>query len=111
MYMKKFKIIFSLAVILVFLSSCKKDEPISCEESKNADLFISNISQDPYDIYIDNNLIYRLHGGMITMGLTITEGERELKAIQVSGFEDEPLEIVNPIDVLRCEEYTWQIPL
>lgn len=109
--MNNIKIIIGLATILIFLVSCNKDnDPVSCEESKNADLFISNISQDIYDIYVDNNLIYRLQGGMITMGLTITEGERELKAIQVDGFEEEPLELINPIDVLRCEEYTWQIP-
>ncbi len=109
--MNNIKIIISLATILIFLVSCKKDtDPVSCEESKNAELIISNSSSDPYDIYIDGNLIYRLHGFMTTEGLTITEGEREAKVIQVSGFEDNPLEFVNPIDAIRCEKYIWVIP-
>lgn len=103
-----------LCSAMFFLSSCGEDEDNTqpdCEKNQYGTVVVSNTSSNPYDFYIDNVFQIRINGGSITQEIQINEGNsRELYAIQVSGFVLYPTEKTTNLNVVRCTDYSWQIP-
>ena len=97
---KSLSIILALSCILI-ISSCKKED---CEKNKYGTVSISNSSVNPYDIYVDG--VYKMQiSGRTISELKVDQGDnRELYAIQVSGylfFPTEVYKIMNVNDLLR----------
>lgn len=95
------------------LSACQKNEETKpeCERNKTGTITISNSSSNPYDIYIDDKFQIRLDGNHISSGILIQEGnDRKLYAQQVSGYVLYPTKRTDYFNVLRCSNYSWQIP-
>lgn len=105
-------LLINLLVLILF--SCKKKEPDPepiCETEKWGTITISNSSSNPYYIYIDDVLKMTLEGGKISTEIKIDEGNsRKLYAKQVSGYLLFPTEKTENFNVLRCSNYSWQIP-
>lgn len=103
----------SLSILLFAFYSCdsSKDNLSPCEVNKTGTVTISNSSTNPYDIYIDNVYKGRLAGGTISQKITVDEGNgREFYAEQVSGYLLYPTTKRSTTNVIRCTDYTWQIP-
>lgn len=95
---------------IIFFLSCSKDEP-SCETYKTGTVTISNSSSNPYNIYVDGAFKITLNGNSISEEIDLNEGNgRQLYAVQVSGYLFSPTERETTFNVLRCTDYTWQIP-
>ena len=93
--------------------SCDKDDESKpeCELNQTGTIAISNNSSNPYDIYIDDQFEMRLSGNNISQKIRILEGNgRKLYAEQVSGYVLYPTERTNYFNVVRCSDYSWQIP-
>lgn len=103
------KILLATLLILPMLQSCQKEE--ACENSKIGTITISNNSSNPYDVYVDGSFETRLSGNTISQEISIKEGNnRMLYAIQVSGFLIYPTERNKELNIVRCSNYSWQIP-
>lgn len=103
------------AALFLFLSlaGCSKDEMSqeSCERNKTGTVTVSNSSSNPYDIYINGTYRLRLGGGQISEQITLNEGNgTNLQAEQVSGFVLYPTIKQKQANIVRCSNYTWQIP-
>lgn len=97
------------AIIISALFSCEKES--ECEAEKISTITISNSSPHPYDFYVDDVHQIRLGGNQISQEITINEGNsRKLYAEQVSGYLIYPTTKTNYFNVLRCSDYSWQIP-
>ena len=110
--MKKI-LVLSLSILLFAFYSCdsSKDNLSPCEVNKTGTVTISNSSSNPYDIYIDNVFKIRLAGGSISQKITVDEGNgRVFYAEQVSGYLLFPTTKTLNTNVVRCTDYSWQIP-
>jgi len=106
------KIIFAFAVgVLAF--GCKKSDssPDQCETNNTGTIAISNNSNDTYYIYVDDVFKLSLPAKSINKSLTLEEGNgRQLYAEQVDGYTFYPTTKEASFNVVRCSEYSWQIP-
>jgi hypothetical protein len=107
--MKHQKLIFLLFIIIsIGVTGCVKSD---CEIDKFGTVTISNNSSNPYDIDLDGVHLIQLPGGSISDKIRINEGNnRTLHCKQVSGYIFFPTERTNTLNVVRCSDYTWQIP-
>jgi hypothetical protein len=101
-----------MLMLLVFMSSCSKSETLKpCEVDKTGTIIVSNSSSNPYNVYVDGAFKLQLAGGTISQKITLTEGNgRQLYAEQVSGFLFYPTTKTTNFNVVRCTDYSWQIP-
>lgn len=75
--------ILSLLVAFALLVSCSKEkETPPCTTS----LTITNTSTNPYDIYYDNVLLYRMNGGTTQIVENVSIATHTVKVVQVSGY-------------------------
>ncbi len=103
------RFVFFLTISGLVLTSCEKKP--DCEVNKTGTITISNSSSNPYDIYINGIHKVQLKGNGISSEITISEGnDRELYARQVSGYILYPTERTEYFNVVRCSDYSWQIP-
>lgn len=104
---------FCALLILIVVAGCeKKDESKQeCETNKTGTITISNSSSNPYDIYIDDVYKMRLNGKVVSNPIDISEvNNRKLYAEQVSGYVLYPTRKTDYFNVVRCSDYSWQIP-
>jgi hypothetical protein len=82
-----------------------------CEKNSYGMIQIRNVSQYQYDFYIDNVFIKRLEPKSVSGKISIPEGNnRCLTVSQVSGYLISPTVKTSYFNVVRCSDYTWQIP-
>ena len=108
--MKKIMIIAFCAILFAF---CAKDEPAvaDCEVKKTGNLIVSNSSSDSYRIFVRGVDKGILEGKKILTIENIAEGNSvAVKAEQVTGFIFFPTIKEGSVNVLRCSNYSWQIP-
>jgi len=110
----KTKLLSGIAIIslmmLTTFSSCNKEDS-DCETYKYGTITVSNSSSNPYNIYIDDVFKMELSGGSISTEIEIDEGNsRKLYAEQVSGYILYPTTREEFFNVVRCSDYSWQIP-
>lgn len=105
--MKKLLLFLSLALLF----SCKKKEvQTECERNRTAVISVSNVSSNPYDIYVSGVLKNRISPNTI-LEFDISEGNNVLlKVKQVSGYILYATEVEKTFNVVRCSKYSWQIP-
>lgn len=110
--MRKIILLTIVGFWLLLIYSCNKDDgQPDCEIQKFGTLMVSNNSTNPYDIYIDDIFEVRLMGGIISSEIIVNEGNnRKLYAKQVSGYVLFPTERTSTLNIVRCSEYSWQIP-
>ena len=111
--MRNFITALAIVVFVGSITSCeKKDETKpECEVNKTGTITISNSSSNPYDIYIDDQFEMRIEGNNISSKIELQEGNnRKLYAQQVSGYLLYPTERTKYFNVVRCSDYSWQIP-
>jgi hypothetical protein len=108
------KLLSSLLILmmLVFMSSCSESETLKpCEVNRTGTITVSNSSSNPYNVYVDGVFKIQLAGGTISQKITLNEGNgRQLYAEQVSGYLFYPTTKTTNFNVVRCTDYSWQIP-
>ena len=99
-------------MMLVFMSSCSESETLKpCEVNRTGTITVSNSSSNPYNVYVDGVFKIQLAGGTISQKITLNEGNgRQLYAEQVSGYLFYPTTKTTNFNVVRCTDYSWQIP-
>ncbi len=108
---KLFFLLFLLSIGIFQSCDSSNDNLEPCEVNKTGTLTISNSSSNPYDVYIDNVFKGRLAGGTISQKITVDEGNgRVFYAEQVSGYLLFPTTKTSTTNIIRCNDYTWQIP-
>lgn len=112
--MKKTTILLFTLISILNFSSCSKsneDSKPDCELKKYGTVIISNSSNNPYNVYIDNVFKVQVPGKSISNKIELNEGNgRKLYAKQVSGYLLYPTEVDKSFNVVRCSDYSWQIP-
>jgi len=106
------KKLLSILTISLIVFGCKKSDtsPNQCETNKTGIIKISNNSNDTYDIYLDNSYKMSIVGSSIKE-LTVSEGNnKNLYAEQADGYILYPTTESKSLNVVRCSDYTWQIP-
>lgn len=109
--MKHYTILYML-IFALFMSSCSESEKLEpCEVNRTGTITVSNSSSNPYNVYVDGVFKIQLAGGSISQKITISEGNgRQLYAEQVSGYLFYPTTKTSTFNVVRCTDYSWQIP-
>ena len=112
-----------LSLALVF-NGCKKDDTdpnspgggggggnnqLPCEINNTAKILISNSSNHPYAIYINNSTKGTASAGRITT-FEHAAGGWTIKAVQISGYALYPTERNTSLTPAKCSEWSWQIP-
>jgi len=102
----------SILIIMLFMSSCSESERLEpCEVNRTGTITVSNSSSNQDKVYVDGVLKVQLAGGSISQKITINEGNgRQLYAEQVSGYLFYPTTKTSTFNVVRCTDYSWQIP-
>jgi hypothetical protein len=106
--------ILLICVTLIF-SFCSKSEPQpeekpECEKEKYGTVTISNTSTNPYEIKVDGVVKITIAGKAVEK-IQVKEGNgRALLATQKSGYVFTPTEVLKNLNVIKCSEYSWQIP-
>jgi len=111
--MKNFSVqVFLLAFSFFTCLSCDSSELLEpCETQKFGTIIISNNGSNPYNVYVDNQFIIQLGSGQISTEIELQEGNnRELYAEQVTGYILFPTTRTTSLNVVRCSNYSWQIP-
>ena len=114
--MKKQILFILLLVVIVSINSCKKDSSSSsnqsdCEKYKYGTITVSNSSSNPYDLYVNDIYTTTIAGKGITDKIQVNEGNNiKFFVQQVSGYVLYPTTKTTNINVVRCTDYTWQIP-
>lgn len=113
--MKKIIILLLAVICIATINSCKKEDPTpdkpDCEVNKYGTITVSNSSSNPYKIFIDSIFIVEISGGSISSKIEIKEGNnRQLNAVQVSGYLFYPTEKIKYLNIISCSDYSWQIP-
>ena len=110
--MKKIKISLILISIITLFICCEKEvEQPDCELNSYGTITISNNYSNPYDIYIDSVFTTTISGKSVSNKIEIEQGNnRKLQARQVSGFILFPTIINKEYTIIKCNDYTWQIP-
>jgi|GEM_PF-3400169 len=82
-----------------------------CENFKYGTIVVINSSKNPYDFYIDNQKACRIEAKSNSQPINISEGNgRSLYVEQISGYIFTPTKRRSVFNVVRCSEYTWNIP-
>lgn len=103
--------IFFLGLFVMLSCEKKEESKPECEKNKSGTITISNSSSNPYDIYIDDKFQIRLDGNHISSEILIQKGnDRKLYAERVSGYTLYPTKRTEYSNVVRCSDYSWQIP-
>ena len=110
--MKKIKIsLIFISIITLFICCEKEVEQPDCELNNYGTITISNNYSNPYDIYIDSVFSTTINGKSVSNKIEIEQGNnRKLEARQVSGFLFFPTIINKEYTIIKCNDYTWQIP-
>lgn len=104
--MKLIKMIIFTLLLTITIIGCSK-EP--CEKDKTAEVRMTNISSDPYNIYIDGYFQTTLSGNTYK-DYTTKEGSHTFKAVQQSGYVLYPTEKQLTENVEACNDLTITFP-
>jgi hypothetical protein len=82
-----------------------------CEKNKTGFLVVTNTSNNPYDIYVNEKFKIRVAGKGKTEPFEIPENNNlKLYTRQVDGYMLYPTEKTSFIQVESCKNYTWTVP-
>ena len=99
------KIVFlSLIISQFILFSCTKEE-----ECLEGTVRFSNISENPYDLFIDGEFQMKLNGNAFTE-IKLLEGKHMGRVEQVSGYLLFPTIVERELNVFGCQESQWIFP-
>ena len=103
--MKKNKfLIFVLTISIFLISSCNEED-----DCLTGTVRFTNISDNPYDLYIDEEYHLRISGSTF-QELDLLEGQHSARVEQVSGFVLFPTIVENDLSVFGCQESEWVFP-
>ena len=102
------KNLFSLLGILVLISiSCTNE--IDTPPCLKGTVRFTNLSEHPYELYIDNAFEKTVFGGTFHE-VNVLEGTHKADVIQKSGYILFPTELSTSIFVVGCQESEWVFP-
>lgn len=98
------KLISPLLLIVTLFTNCEK-EP----ECTTGTVRFTCTSANPYDVFIDGKYEFQIPGNSFTER-DLPEGNRQLKAVQVSGYLVYPTIKEYTMSVFGCQEHEWIFP-
>jgi uncharacterized membrane protein (GlpM family) len=102
-----FKKFFTLLFVLALLSiSCSKNDEFECLKGT---VRFTNISQNPYKIYIDD-VYYLTLSGNTFHEIDLSEGRHSATVIQVSGYLLFPTQVSSELAVFGCQDSEFVFP-
>lgn len=105
-----------LPALLAFTLGCSKPAlevpPLQdCESKKYALVTVSNTSNNPYNLYVDEIFTRKIEGKAIVNDIQIKEGNgHKLRVEQISGYLAYPTIKTSELNIVRCTNYSWVIP-
>ncbi len=103
--------LFLIAILIFCISSCTSESKQDCEVNKYGTIEITNTSTNPYNIYINNAFVVKLFGNQKSGKIKVSEGNSvKFFAEQSSGYILYPTTKTTQFNIVRCSNYTWQIP-
>jgi len=103
--------VLPVLLLLTFLSCTKEQaEQLECESEDIGYVTITSTSDNPYDVYLDGELIFRLQGNSFKDDYEISTGTHILKTEQVSGYILYPTVREKEIVIAQCEKQSWVFP-
>lgn len=109
MFMKQ---VLFITLVLSTLFSCQKDESFAerCYEEQIGFFTITNQSTNPYDVWIDGQLVGRLDGQKFISDYEVAAGTHSVYVKQVSGYLLFPTEITKSFTLTACQELGFVFP-
>lgn len=100
-----------MTAIMIF-SSCSKDdaEKMECERDNVGYITITNTSDNPYNVYLDNTYVFKLQGNTFKDDYAVSAGSHTFKAEQVSGYVLYPTVKEGTLTVAQCDKISWVFP-
>ena len=103
--MIKFKLFVLFASLSMFNFSCKKDEQLECEKRNVGYLTITNTSNTPYEVYIDDVFKFEVDANNFYEEYELSPGNYELSALEVTNGTPRGLE--KSISIDECGHECW----
>lgn len=97
--------VLNLSLFITALFGCKKDTNPCLE----ATIIYSNVSSDPYLIYLDGDHIATVQGNQ-SVDARIERGAHVLRAIQESGFTLFPIDTTSTVYLDGCDSVKFTFP-
>lgn len=109
--MKKISTLLILAftVSTFFIASCDDDDGGDVDNCLTGTVRFTNTSNNPYDLYINNDYRFRLSGNTFRE-IDLAVGQYTARAEQVSGFIFFSTIVETELNVFGCQESEWVFP-
>jgi hypothetical protein len=109
--MKKLIILVVFSLIIVITSCTKEDaEKLECEIENIGYIIITNTSDNPYNVYIDDVFVFQLEGHTFKDDYEVSQGSHMFRAEQVSGYLFFPTIRENTDYISHCQKISWVFP-
>jgi hypothetical protein len=102
----------SIFILSILSISCSKEEAerLECESQDISYLIINNESDNPYDIYLNGNLVMRMAGKSFVDDYELDAGSNTLRAEQVEGYLIYPTIVEETFVMSQCQTQNWVFP-
>ncbi|MCL2328873.1 MAG: hypothetical protein FWC39_10245 [Bacteroidetes bacterium] len=103
----KFLLFLTVGFAITIFSSC--DDSTPQPQSKTGTLKLSNLSDNPYQIYIDGIYVFDVAGNY-TKSIEKATGEYTVRVLQKSGYLFYPTEETHHVNIYTGQQYTLYFP-